>query len=158
MEIVAPGKESPSIGERDIALPQLPFWQQWLFDEGQTGAAVDLTLDKLAIRNCRSCKGILPMSINDAELTLKSLPSWKLLDNRIEKEYKFKTYLEGLDFANKIGHIAEEQDHHPDILIGWRRVTLTLTTHSIKGLSENDFIMAAKADMEYASPNNAPAR
>ena len=93
----------------------------------------------------------------EAQKHLLHLPGWLLSDNKIEKEYKFKTYLEGLDFANKVGHIAEEQDHHPDILIGWRRVTLTLTTHSIKGLSENDFIMAAKADREFAIRLNAPA-
>ena len=86
----------------------------------------------------------------EAQKHLLHLPGWLLSDNKIEKEYNFKTYLEGLNFANKIGHIAEEQDHHPDIMIEWRRVTLTLTTHSIKGLSENDFIMAAKAEREYA--------
>ena len=115
-------------------------------------------LPALAEKHCRPCRDIPPMAKAEAEKHLLHLPGWLLSDNRIEKEYKFKTYLEGLDFANKIGHIAEEQDHHPDILIGWRRVTLTLTTHSIKGLSENDFIMAARADREYASPTNAPAR
>jgi len=98
------------------------------------------------------------MSTNDAEQYLTSLPGWKLVDTKIEKEYRFKAYLDGLDFANRIGHIAEEQDHHPDILVGWRRVKLTFTTHSIKGLSENDFIMAAKADKEYESRPAAPAR
>jgi len=97
------------------------------------------------------------MSTNDAEQYLTSLPGWKLVDTKIEKEYRFKAYLDGLDFANRIGHIAEEQDHHPDILVGWRRVKLTFTTHSIKGLSENDFIMAAKADREFASSALAPA-
>ena len=97
------------------------------------------------------------MSAQEAQRYLASLPGWNILDNTIGKDYKFRSYLEGLDFANKIGHIAEEQDHHPDILIGWRRVRLTLTTHSIKGLSENDFIMAAKADREYANRLNAPA-
>jgi len=89
------------------------------------------------------------MTKAEAQKHLLNLPGWLLSDNKIEKEYKFKTYLEGLDFANKIGHIAEEQDHHPDILIGWRKVKLSLTTHSIKGLSENDFIMAAKAEEAY---------
>src|SRR3989442_8487694 len=98
------------------------------------------------------------MSTNDAEQYLTSLHGWKLVDTKIEKEYRFKAYLDGLDFANRIGHIAEEQDHHPDILIGWRRVKLVFTTHSIKGLSENDFIMAAKADKEYASRPAAPAK
>ena len=114
--------------------------------------------DDLARLNCRTCKGIPPMSTQRAQQYLTSLQGWTILDNSIVKEYKFKSYLEGLDFANKIGHIAEEQDHHPDILIGWRRVTLTLTTHSIKGLSENDFIMAAKVEKEYAKSRlNAPA-
>src|SRR2546426_10113899 len=85
----------------------------------------------------------------EAQKYLLGLPGWLLSDNRIEKEYKFKTYLEGLEFADKIGHIAEEQDHHPDILVGWRRGKLILTTHSIKGLSENDFIKAAKAEENY---------
>src|SRR6059036_907781 len=97
------------------------------------------------------------MTKAEAQKHLLNLPGWLLSENKIEKEYKFKTYLEGLEFANKIGHIAEEQDHHPDILVGWRRVKLILTTHSIKGLSENDFIMAAKADREYANRLNAPA-
>jgi len=89
------------------------------------------------------------MTKAEAQKHLLNLPGWLLSENKIEKEYKFKTYLEGLEFANKIGHIAEEQDHHPDILVGWRRVKLILTTHSIKGLSENDFIMAAKAEKAY---------
>ena len=97
------------------------------------------------------------MSAQEAQRYLASLPGWNILDNTIGKDYKFRSYLEGLDFANKIGHIAEEQDHHPDILIGWRQVRLTLATHSIKGLSENDFIMAAKAEREYAIRLNAPA-
>src|SRR5437879_12440112 len=91
------------------------------------------------------------MTKAEAQKHLLNLPGWLLSDNKIEKEYKFKTYLEGLDFANKVGHIAEEQDHHPDILIGWRRVRLTLTTHSIKSLSENDVKISAKAESTYTS-------
>ncbi len=77
--------------------------------------------------------------------------------NTIKRDYKFRSYLEGLAFANQVGQIAEEQDHHPDILVGWRQVKLTLTTHSIKGLSENDFIMAAKSDLVYSNRNRASA-
>ena len=106
-------------------------------------------LSALAERHCRPCRDIPPMANVEAQKHLLHVPGWVLSNNKIEKEYKFKTYLEGLDFANKIGHVAEEQDHHPDILIGWRRVKLSLTTHSIKGLSENDFIMAAKAEEAY---------
>src|SRR5437879_8184573 len=113
-------------------------------------------LDELASKSCCPCKGIPPMSGTKAERYLNSLPGWRLIENKIEREYRFRSYLEGLDFANKIGHIAEEQDHHPDILVGWRRVKLTFTTHSIKGLSENDFIMAAKAENEYRLTTRKP--
>ena len=68
----------------------------------------------------------------------------------IEKEFRFDSYLKGLEFAYDVGKIAEAQDHHPDILIRWRRVKLSLSTHSVKGLSENDFIMAAKSELEYS--------
>ena len=98
------------------------------------------------------------MSTAAAKQYLSDLPGWSLFEDKIEKEYRFKTYLDGLDFAYKMGHIAEEQDHHPNILIGWRWVKLTFSTHSIKGLSENDFIMAAKADKEYESRPAAPAK
>lgn len=64
----------------------------------------------------------------------------------IEKRFKFKDFAEAMKFVNKAAEIAEEEGHHPDIKISWNRVTLQLTTHAIKGLSENDFIMAAKID------------
>lgn len=90
------------------------------------------------------------MSREEADKYLKELQSWSLVENRIEKEFKFPSYLNGLEFAYGIGKIAEQEQHHPDILIKWRKVKITLTTHAIKGLSENDFIMAAKADAKYA--------
>ncbi|HEV2119226.1 MAG TPA: 4a-hydroxytetrahydrobiopterin dehydratase [Candidatus Bathyarchaeia archaeon] len=80
---------------------------------------------------------------------LLDLPGWIMIESSIEKEFTFKSYLRGLDFAYSVGKIAEEQDHHPDILIKWRRVKLTLSTHSVKGLSENDFIVAAKSELKY---------
>ena len=84
-----------------------------------------------------------------AEEYLKDLQGWSFVENKIEKEFKFPSYIKGLDFAYGIGKIAEQEGHHPDILVKWRRVKITLTTHAIKGLSENDFIMAAKAELEY---------
>jgi len=89
------------------------------------------------------------MSRAQAEKYMPEIPGWTLYDDRIEKEYRFSRYLDGLEFAYQLGKIAEEQDHHPDILIKWRRVKVTLTTHAIKGLSTNDFIMAAKAEEIY---------
>jgi len=89
------------------------------------------------------------MTKREAERLVRVLTGWNLMDGFLEKEFHFKSYLDGLDFAYSVGKIAEEQDHHPDILIKWRRVRLTLSTHSVKGLSENDFIVAAKSELKY---------
>jgi 4a-hydroxytetrahydrobiopterin dehydratase len=86
------------------------------------------------------------MPKEDAQRYLEQIPGWTLADDHIVKEFKFKNYLDGLEFAYSLGKIAEEEDHHPDIVIKWKRVRVTLTTHDIKGLSENDFIIAAKAE------------
>ena len=88
------------------------------------------------------------MTKKEAEKYYRALPGWALREDAIEKEFRFGSYLEGLDFAYAVGRIAEEQDHHPDMLIQWRRVKLTLSTHSVRGLSENDFILAAKAELK----------
>jgi 4a-hydroxytetrahydrobiopterin dehydratase len=106
------------------------------------------TFKELAAKTCVERRGS-PLTHQEVEQYLQKLPGWNLIDGSIEKEFRFKSYLEGLAFANEIGKIAEEQDHHPDILIRWRRVKLTLSTHSVKGLSENDFILAARAELKY---------
>ncbi|OLD12934.1 MAG: hypothetical protein AUI93_02020 [Crenarchaeota archaeon 13_1_40CM_3_52_10] len=107
------------------------------------------SLEKLASEKSIERKGIPPMTKKEAEPLLQVLHGWTLSDGSIEKEFQFKSYLAGLDFAYSVGKIAEEQDHHPDILIRWRRVKLTLSTHSVKGLSQNDFIVAAKSEVKY---------
>ena len=106
-------------------------------------------LEELVSKKSVERKGVPPMTKQEAVELLRVLPGWNLMDGSIEKEFHFKSYLEGLDFAYSVGKIAEEQDHHPDILIKWRRVKLTLSTHSVKGLSENDFIVAAKSELKY---------
>ena len=82
-------------------------------------------------------------------MLLRELPGWTRVMGSIEREFQFKTYRSGLDFARAVGEIAEEQNHHPDIWIGWRRVKITISTHAIHGLSRNDFIMGAKSELEY---------
>lgn len=73
---------------------------------------------------------------------------WKVVDNkRIEKVFRFKDFKGALEFVNYVGDIAEEEGHHPDVQLGWGIVTISLMTHKIKGLSKNDFIMAAKIDL-----------
>lgn len=79
---------------------------------------------------------------------LKEINQWQLIEDiSIEKILLFKDFKEALKFVNKVGEIAEAQNHHPDILIfGWNKVKLSLTTHAIGGLSENDFILASQID------------
>src|SRR2546426_708742 len=107
------------------------------------------SLKELASKTSVERKGVPPMSRQEAERLLRVLTGWTLKDGSIEKEFEFKSYLAGLDFAYSVGKIAEEQGNHPDIVIKWRRVRLILSTHSTKGLSENDFIVAAKSELRY---------
>ena len=91
------------------------------------------------------------------KLMLDVVPGWTKSAgeiDKIEKLFKFKNFEEAMVFVNKVAEIAEEQDHHPDIFIQWNKVTLTLWTHAIKGLFENDFILAAKIDeLKYSLPH-----
>ena len=80
---------------------------------------------------------------------MMDLPGWVLQSGSIQKEFRFRSYLGGLDFAYSLGKIAELENHHPDLFIGWRRVKVILSTHAIKGLSQNDFVMAARSELEY---------
>lgn len=86
------------------------------------------------------------MSGEEAEALLEKVEGWKLKENKIRKVYRFKDFKESMRFVNKVADLAEEEGHHPDILVSWNKVTLTLTTHAIGGLSRNDFILAAKID------------
>lgn len=81
------------------------------------------------------------------EELLKEVQGWKVVDNHhLRKEYKFKTYMDGVQFVNQLAAIAEEQDHHPEINLSWRKVTVEIYTHVVDGLTDNDFILAAKYD------------
>jgi 4a-hydroxytetrahydrobiopterin dehydratase len=104
---------------------------------------------QLASGKCVSCKDAEPFTVEEASKRLRDLPGWVLQSGSIGKEFRFKSYLGGLDFAYSLGKIAELENHHPDLFIGWRRVKVVLSTHAIKGLSQNDFIMAAKSELEY---------
>lgn len=86
------------------------------------------------------------MSGEEAEALLEKVEGWKLKENKIRKVYRFKDFKESMRFVNKVADLAEEEGHHPDILVSWNKVTLTLTTHAVGGLSRNDFILAAKID------------
>ncbi len=98
---------------------------------------------------CVACEGGVPkLTEGDAKAFLTHTPSWTLSPDytSVERTFTFKDFKEALAFANKVGAIAEDEGHHPDITVGWGKVRVFLTTHAIKGLSENDFIVAAKVD------------
>jgi 4a-hydroxytetrahydrobiopterin dehydratase len=84
----------------------------------------------------------------EAEAFLKDIPEWMLWPDAstISRSFKFKNFKEAFAFATKVAALAEEEGHHPDLLISWGRVEIELSTHAINGLSENDFILAAKID------------
>lgn len=100
---------------------------------------------------CVPCRGGLP-TLNDAEIDLyyRQLQHWSVIEKdeikRLERSFKFDDFAEALAFTNKVGQLAEQEGHHPDILTEWGKVTVTWWTHAIKGLHKNDFIMAARTD------------
>jgi 4a-hydroxytetrahydrobiopterin dehydratase len=103
----------------------------------------------LAEKEFVPCKGGVPrLEGNElSRLTQELGNGWKVVDgHQLEKEYKFKNFREALAFTNKVGELAESQGHHPDIFLAWGLVKLTIWTHTVDGLTESDFIFAAKAD------------
>ena len=102
----------------------------------------------LAAKSCVPCRGGVP-PLAGQELTRLSeqLPDWKVVDgHHITRVFKFPDFCQALAFVNKVGAVAEEQGHHPDILLSWGNAEVTTWTHAIKGLTESDFILAAKID------------
>ena len=105
-------------------------------------------MNELAAKKCVPCEGGIP-ALKGVELRrmFSQLEGWNLVnEHHLEKEYLFKDFRQALDFVNRLGEVAEEEGHHPDIFLAWGKVKVTLWTHSVGGLSENDFILAAKAD------------
>lgn len=84
------------------------------------------------------------LGIEKIKQYLSSVPSWMLIGDTVQKEFQFKDFKGSMEFVSKIAKIAQEENHHPDIYIFFDKVRLTLTTHSAKGLTENDFILATK--------------
>jgi 4a-hydroxytetrahydrobiopterin dehydratase len=105
-------------------------------------------MSDLSARHCNPCKaGTPPLHGETIQQLLTGLDGWTAVDDHhLEKEYRFKDFVEALAFVNRLGDVAEAEGHHPDVFLAWGRVKVTLWTHSVGGLSENDFILAAKAD------------
>lgn len=106
-------------------------------------------MNALAEKECVPCKGgSAPLKGKELrDLANQLNPGWKVSnEQQLEKEFKFKDFREALDFTNKVGELAEAQGHHPDIFLAWGKVKLVIWTHKINGLTESDFVLAAKAD------------
>jgi 4a-hydroxytetrahydrobiopterin dehydratase len=106
-------------------------------------------MSELAEKECIPCRGGVP-PLKGKEVTAlqeKLGGGWKVVgEHHLEKEYAFKNFREALDYTNRVGELAEAQGHHPDIYLAWGKVKLTIWTHKIDGLTESDFVFAAKAD------------
>ena len=109
-------------------------------------------MSDLTKKKCTPCEGgVIPFDISEIHNYQKKVDGWSLIKNEekiffLEKEFKFKNFLESQKFVNDVGKVSEGEGHHPDILFGWGYAKVKITTHAIKGLSENDFILAAKID------------
>ena len=112
----------------------------------------------LVEKTCTPCRGgIPPLARPEAEELLPQAPEWALIDDarRIEKTFRFGNFQEALAFVRKVGELAEAEGHHPDISFGWGYGTVSLRTKKIKGLHENDFIMATKIDRLASTADKA---
>ena len=110
---------------------------------------------ELAAKECVPCKGgVPPLKGAPLQNLLAAVNNdWRVVDeHHLEKEYKFKDFREALDFTNRVGEMAELQGHHPDIHLAWGKVKVTVWTHKIDGLTESDFIFAARTDRLPPTP------
>jgi 4a-hydroxytetrahydrobiopterin dehydratase len=105
----------------------------------------------LASRQCIPCRGGVPrLEGEDLAALSAQLPDWHVVDgHHLEKSFKFPNFKSALVFVNRVGEVAEQQAHHPDICFGWDSAKVTIYTHKISGLTESDFILAAKLDRLY---------
>ena len=103
-------------------------------------------------KKCKPCEGCIPaLDISEIHKYQKKIDGWEVKSNEkkiyfLEKKFKFKNFLNSQKFINEVSKISENEGHHPDILFGWGYAKIKITTHAIEGLSENDFILAAKID------------
>ncbi len=109
-------------------------------------------MSDLIQKKCKPCEGgVSPLDISEIHKYQKKVDGWTVKPNEkkvffLEKKFKFKDFLTSQNFVNEVSKISEEENHHPDISFGWGYATIKITTHAIEGLSENDFILAAKID------------
>jgi 4a-hydroxytetrahydrobiopterin dehydratase len=113
-------------------------------------------MSELASKTCVPCKGgVPPMKGRELERLMKLVPQWKAVnEHHIGRAFAFPDFKKALEFVNRVGEVAEQQGHHPDILLSWGKAEITLWTHKIDGLTESDLIMAAKIDLLFAGASS----
>ncbi|HEY6871292.1 MAG TPA: 4a-hydroxytetrahydrobiopterin dehydratase [Geobacteraceae bacterium] len=106
----------------------------------------------LAARHCKPCEGgTPPLGRDEAERLLAKLPGWEPADGAISKRFEFKNYCQTMAFVNAVAWIAHSEDHHPDLEVSYRFCRVRYTTHAVGGLSENDFICAARVEALFSA-------
>jgi 4a-hydroxytetrahydrobiopterin dehydratase len=101
----------------------------------------------LTDKKCVPCEGGVPAYDRQKTVEmLKKIPGWSTRENHLYREYKFKNFVKAMEFLNRVADLAEAEGHHPDFCVHYNKVEFEIWTHAIDGLSENDFIMAAKID------------
>src|SRR3974390_179487 len=105
-------------------------------------------MTSLADKTCVPCRGgVPPLKGKELDALHKQIPEWSVIsEHHLVRSYKFPDFRSALAFVNQVGELAEQQGHHPDILLGWGKAEVTTWTHSVDGLTESDFILAAKID------------
>lgn len=104
-------------------------------------------MNTLAGKKCKPCEGgVSPLTTAETASLLKGLQGWSLIDGKLSKTYGFRNYHETMAFVNATAWISHREDHHPDLAVGYNQCRVDYITHAINGLSENDFICAAKID------------
>lgn len=108
-------------------------------------------MSKLADQHCVPCRGGVPALRGDALVPLAAqVPDWKIVEeHHLAKTFLFPDFRQALDLVNRIGEVAEAEGHHPDLCLSWGKVDAQIYTHKIKGLTESDFVLAAKIDRTY---------
>jgi 4a-hydroxytetrahydrobiopterin dehydratase len=102
---------------------------------------------ELTKKRCVPCEGGIPkLNEEGVELFLKQVQGWEAREDRLYKTFQFKDFMEAMGFLNRMAEVAEAEGHHPDFYVHYNRVDITLWTHAAEGLTENDFILAAKID------------
>ena len=114
-------------------------------------ARMAVVMSDLASKTCVPCRGgVPPLKGEELAALEKQVDGWNVIEeHHITRSFKFPDFLEALKFVNRVGDLAEAQGHHPDIFLAWGKVEITTWTHKINGLTESDFILAAKIDQLY---------